>query len=139
MAKIVLISCVSKKLDRKSKSGDLYISPLFRYALKYTKSLNPDKIFILSAKYGLVGLDDEIEPYDLTLNKMKSDEIKIWANNVLKQLARESDLNNDEFIFLAGENYRKYLLPNIKNYKIPLKGLGIGKQLKFLKEHIKNG
>ena len=134
MAKIVLISCVSKKLDRKSKSRDLYISPLFRYALKYTKSLNPDKIFILSAKYGLVGLDDEIEPYDLTLNKMKSDEIKIWANNVLKQLARESDLNNDEFVFLAGENYRKYLVSYIEKYNVPLQGLGIGKQLKFLKE-----
>ena len=134
MAKIVLISCVSKKLDRKSKSRDLYISPLFRYALKYAKSLNPDKIFILSAKYGLVGLDDEIEPYDLTLNKMKSDEIKIWANNVLKQLARESDLNNDEFVFLAGENYRKYLVSYIEKYNVPLQGLGIGKQLKFLKE-----
>ena len=134
MAKIVLISCVSKKLDRKSKSKDLYISPLFRYALKYAKSLNPDKIFILSAKYGLVGLDDEIEPYDLTLNKMKSDEIKIWANNVLKQLARESDLNNDEFVFLAGENYRKYLVPYIKKYNVPMQGLGIGKQLKFLKD-----
>jgi cytoplasmic iron level regulating protein YaaA (DUF328/UPF0246 family) len=26
--------------------------------------LKPDQIFILSALHGLVGLDDEIEPYD---------------------------------------------------------------------------
>ena len=134
MQRIVLLSCVSKKLDTKSRARDLYISPLFRYALKYAESLDTDKIFILSAKYGLVGLDEEIEPYELTLNGMKSIEKKVWADNVLKQLASESDLDNDEFVFLAGENYRKYLVLHIKNYNVPMQGLGIGKQLKFLKD-----
>ena len=50
--KIVLISCASKKLNHKAKAGDLYISQLFKSGLRYAKSLNPDKIFILSAKYG---------------------------------------------------------------------------------------
>ena len=105
--------------------------------LKFAKSFNPDKIFILSAKYGLIGLDKEIEPYDQTLNTMHSVEKKKWANNVLEELKKVADLNNDEFIFLAGENYRKYLILYIKNYKIPLKGLSIGKQLKYLKGQIK--
>lgn len=35
MARIVLISCVSKKLDRRSKAEDLYISPLFKLNSKY--------------------------------------------------------------------------------------------------------
>ena len=134
MQRIVLLSCVSKKLDTKSRARDLYISPLFRYALKYAESLDTDKIFILSAKYGLVDLDMEIEPYELTLNGMKSIEKKVWADDVLKQLASESDLDNDEFVFLAGENYRKYMVPHIKNYNVPMQGLGIGKQLKFLKD-----
>jgi len=132
--KIVLISCVSKKLNKKSKAKDIYISPLFKHNLNYTYSLNPDKIFILSAKYGLLNLNQEIEPYNQTLNKMSSLEIKDWSINVLKELSSLTDLNNDEFIFLAGNNYRKYILPSIKNYKIPLQGLGIGRQLKFLKE-----
>jgi hypothetical protein len=34
----------------------------------------PDQVFILSAKYSLVGLDDENEPYNLTLNTMSSRE-----------------------------------------------------------------
>ncbi len=55
MKQIVLISCVSKKLNAKSKAKDLYISPLFKKNLKYATSLNPDETFILSAKYGLVG------------------------------------------------------------------------------------
>ena len=138
MKKIVLISCVSKKLNHKSKARNLYISPLFRKNLQYARLLNPDRIFILSAKYGLISLDREIEPYDKTLNKMSSDEIKMWANNILKELKKVVDLDNDEFILLAGKNYRKFLLSHIKIYKIPLKGLSIGKQLKWLNDKLKN-
>ena len=137
MAKIVLISCVSKKLSYKAKAKDIYISPLFKMNLEFAKSLNPDKIFILSAKHGLIDLDKEIEPYDKTLNLMHSAEKKEWANSVLQDLRKVANLDKDEFIFLAGENYRKYLVPNIKNYKIPLKGLSIGRQLQYLKEEIK--
>ena len=137
MAKIVLISCVSKKLSHKAKAKDIYTSPLFRMNLKFAKSLNPNKVFILSAKHGLIDLDIEIEPYNKTLNMMRATEKKEWANNVLQDLRKVADLNNDEFIFLAGENYRKYLIPHIKNYKIPLKGLSIGRQLQYLKERTK--
>ena len=134
--KVVLISCVSKKLDYKVKAKDLYISPLFRFNLRYAKSLNPDKILILSAKYGLVGLGDEIEPYDLTLNNMAISERKEWAESIVKQLDDKMNFENDEVIFLAGEKYREYLIPKIKNYKIPMKGLSIGRQLQFLKNEL---
>ena len=137
MAKVVLISCVSKKLPYKAKAQDLYISSLFQKSLQYAKSLKPDKIFILSAKYGLLELNEEIEPYNQTLNKMRSEEIKQWANNVLDQLKKVTDIENDEFIFLAGNKYRKFLLPHLKHYKIPMLGLPIGKQLQWLSERIK--
>lgn len=137
MKKIVLISCVSKKLEKKSKAKDLYISPLFKYNLRYANSLNPDKIFILSAEYGLLDLEQEVEPYDKTFNSMKQNEIKAWAERVLSQLKEVSDINNDKFIFLAGEKYRKHIIQHISDYEIPLKGLGIGRQLKFLKEAVK--
>ena len=67
MANIILISCVSKKLNKKARAKDLYISPLFKFNLRYAKSLKPNKIFILSAKYGLVPLEKEIDPYNQTL------------------------------------------------------------------------
>lgn len=138
MARIILISCVTKKLSSKAKAKDLYISPLFKLSLKYAQSLNPDKIFILSAKYRLLGLEEEIEPYNKTLNTMPSKEVKEWASKIIKQLNKIIDLDKDEIIFLAGERYRKHILPHISNYKIPLKGLSIGKQLKYLKEKITN-
>jgi len=132
--KIILISCASKKLTFKSKAKDLYIGPLFRLSLAYAKKLKPDIIFILSAKHGLVNLNNEIAPYNETLNDKSANDIKVWAEKVVIELEKLTNLENDLFIFLAGKNYRKYILPYVNNYKIPLKGLRIGEQLKFLKE-----
>ena len=134
MKKIVLVSCASKKLDQAAKAEDLYISPLFRYNLAYARTLEPDAIYILSAKHGLLNLTDRIESYDLTLNEMRSKEVKQWAQMVLRQLRKEADLEGDHFIFLAGARYRKYLVPHLASYEVPLEGLPIGKQLQQLKE-----
>lgn len=134
MRKIVLISCVSKKRSLKSKASDLYISPLFRKNLQYALKLNSDQIFILSAKYGLVSLDEEIEPYDLTLNTMPAAEVKEWAAGVIHQLSSWTDLQHDEFIFLAGAKYRKYLIQHLAHVEIPFEGLTIGRQLQRLNE-----
>ncbi len=133
MGTVVLISCVSKKLPHKAKARNLYISPLFRMHLRYARQFSPQKVFVLSAKYGLVGLDEEIEPYDVTLNTMSARERKQWAAKVIEQLREHCDLENDHFVILAGEKYRQHLLPHLKSYEVPLAGLPIGKQLQFLK------
>jgi len=133
--KIVLISCVAKKRKVKSLAKDMYISPLFKGAYKYAKKIKADKIYILSAKYGLLEENDVIEDYNETLNTKSAPEIKEWSVKVLTSLSQKTDLQTDKFIFLAGEKYRKYLIENIRNVCIPLKGLGIGKQLAFYKEN----
>ncbi len=112
----------------------MYVSTLFKLNFKYANSLSPNEIYVLSAKHGLLELEREIEPYEQTLNNMRTDEIKEWANKVLKQLRSVASLEEAEFIFLAGEKYRKYLLPQIKNTVVPLEGLRIGEQLQRLKE-----
>jgi|AntAceMinimDraft_9_1070365.scaffolds.fasta_scaffold12303_3 hypothetical protein len=134
--KIVLISCASKKLTYKAKAEDLYISTLFRLSLIYAKKLKPDKIFILSAKHGLVNLNDEIATYNETLNDKSASDVKVWAEKVVFELKKVTNLKNDQFIFLTGEKHWKYILPYVKNYEIPLKGLRIGEQLKFLKNKL---
>ena len=113
---------------------DLYQGDLFRKSLAYARGLNPDSIYILSAKYGLVGLEDEIEPYDTTLNTMPAHERREWSMRVLKALESVADLNTDQFTILAGKRYREGLVPAMSNADFPLEGLGIGKQLKWLKE-----
>ncbi len=132
MRKIILISCVSKKRSSRSKAKDLYMSALFQKNLHYALQQQPEQIFILSAKYGLVTLDEEIEPYDLTLNTMSASEIRQWAAKVLDQLSEHADLQQDIFIFLAGAKYRKYLIPHLAHVQIPFEGLTIGKQLQQL-------
>lgn len=137
MKKIVLISCVSKKRAVKSRAVELYTSPLFKLNLQYAQKLEPDAIFILSAKHGLLALDEEIEPYDVTLNNMRANERRSWASKVIEQLQVHADLRQDHFIVLAGERYRQYLLPSLASYEIPLEGLPIGKQLQYLKKHVR--
>ena len=137
MRKVVLISCVSQKLDKKSKAKDLYISALFKKNMAYSQTLNPDKIYILSAKYGLLGLEDEIEPYNVTLNTMKVAEKKAWAQKVLSQLEKVESIEDTKFIFLAGNNYREYLILHLPHIEVPMVGLPIGKQLQFLTERLR--
>jgi len=136
MSKIILISCVSKKLNLKSKAKDIYVSSLFKKSLEYAELQNPDKIFILSAKYGLLKLNKKIEPYNQTLNLMTNYEKKSWSELVLKQLKKETNIKKDKFIFLAWDSYRKFIIPSLNDIEIPMEGLIIWEQLKFLSNNI---
>lgn len=133
MKKVVLISCVSKKLPHRARAEDLYVSPLFRLNLEYARKLRSDAIYILSAKYGLLDLDTLVEPYDVTLNAMNASQAKEWAQGVVRQLGSEADLTSDHFVLLAGEKYRKHLTPHLASYEVPLEGLTIGRQLQKLR------
>lgn len=133
MKTIILIGCVKTKLNHKAMAEELYTSDLFKGRLKYAKMLLPDYIYILSAKYGLVDLKQEIEPYDKTLKTMTSIEIKKWADDVINKLSNIVDLKKDKVLFLCGEKYRKYLIPYFANYEVLLGNLSQGKQLQFFK------
>ncbi len=102
----------------------------------YAESLKPDAIYILSAKYGLVDPEQVIPPYNETLNTMKSGQVKDWALDVIDQMEGKINFQKDEIIFLAGERYRKFLQPLCRNASVPLEGLGIGKQLSWLKKKL---
>lgn len=128
---IVLLSCVATKLPEPAPARELYASPLFRNSLAYAISLKPDDIVILSAKYYVVSLNKVIAPYDKTLLNMPEEEIREWAVQVLKILADKYNLDEDKFIILAGEKYRKYITPQLAHWNAPLKGLRIGQQLSW--------
>jgi hypothetical protein len=129
--RIVLLSCVATKLPTAAPAKELYISPLFKKSLAYAEMLDPDDIVILSAKHYVLPLDKVISPYNKTLLDMPSEEIQEWAVQVLKILADNYDLENDQFIILAGDKYRKYLVPQLSHWVAPLKGLRIGQQLSW--------
>ncbi len=142
--KVILIACVSQKGNKKTKAKDLYISQLFKSSLAYANREKPDKIFILSALHHLLDIDKEIEPYDVTLSIVpkakRKPELKIltfsekidWGKKILEQLSEQTDLQNDEFIILAGQEYIKPIINSIRNLTNPLNGLRQGERLKFL-------
>lgn len=134
---IVFLSCVKQKNNKPCAAKDMYRSALFIKSYKYAQTLNPRKIYILSAKYKVLELDDTIEPYNLTLNNMNKTQQKQWAYDCYKALQKKGVDFNEEVVFLCGENYRKYLSQCFKNVKCPIKNLGLGRQLAFYTKAIK--
>ena len=136
-----------KKELKKAIAKDLYISQLFKSSMAYAVKQKPDKIFILSALHHLLDIDKEIEPYNVTLsnvpkNKRKPDlkilnstEKKEWGKKVLEQLSQQTDLKNDKFIILAGNEYIKPIKNRINHFSNPLKGLRQGERVKFLNDN----
>ena len=136
MNTIVLISCASEKLSHPAKAEDLYVSDLFRKSLAYARQMQATAVFILSAKHGLVQPDDEIDPYDVTLNKMSRADQTTWSDIVFGQLQSRTDVENDHFVFFAGDRYRRDLVPRLRSVEVPMEGLRIGEQLRWLKSRL---
>lgn len=132
---VALIACCSKKLDRSAPARELYQSPLFRKSLAAAELMQRygwiDYIRILSAKHGLVTLDQRLAPYDETLNTMPAEERESWALRVLRALEQIYYLDRTHFIFFAGQKYRRHL-SKILYSSAPLESLGIGEQLAWL-------
>lgn len=134
---IIFLSCTSKKKNYKCPAKELYsASQWFRRGYEYAKKLNPRKIYILSAKYGLLEEEDIIGPYNQSLIKEKDAEIRKWSMMVLRQIIKKNIPQNEKIIFLCGKNYRKYLQRYFINSTAPLSHMGIGKQLAFFKKEV---
>jgi hypothetical protein len=118
MKRIILISCAAKEINSTAKAKNVYVTDTFKKSLDYAYSLKPDKIFFLTLNQGLIGVGEELLSSTETLDDKEESEIMSWADEILEMLKLQADLQEDEFIFLAGLNYRQYLIPHIKNYKI---------------------
>jgi len=132
--RVVLVSCVKSKRDSNSAARDLYTSPLFVGMRKFAEK-NADIWFILSAKHGVLRPDQNIDPYELTLNKMTKPQRLTWAELVRSQLNEILPLKAKVTI-LAGVIYREGIVPHLRSndfeVDIPMEGLGIGCQLQWL-------
>jgi hypothetical protein len=129
--------CGSHKISHKAKAKDLYSSPRFKKCIEYAQLITCEKnIYILSAQYGLLPLDKEIEPYDKSIYGMSEIELQKWADIVISQLKTHSDIVNDTYIFLADESYSNPLIQFINNPVQPLKSIGQEEHLAYLEKEI---
>ena len=129
-----LISCVKTKGPRHAAAMDLYTSNWFRKARACVETTGcPWRI--LSAQYGLVHPEKEIGPYEETLNTMRSEERRAWADCVLAAL-KPCLGGVGTVVFLAGRPYRQFLEPKLRErglaVRVPMCGLRYGEQLAWL-------
>ncbi len=125
---IVLVSCVKSKRTRTSKAKDLYESTLFKAQRAFAETFG-DRWFILSAKYGLVDPEREIELYEETLKGAPVGRKRKWSTEVFAQL-KPLIKDGDNVIVTAGEDYCRYLVPMIRSLgnevTRPVQGLSMG-------------
>ena len=136
---LFLVSCVAGKLPGPVPARELYTSDWFIKACSYV-ARQGQPWFILSAKHGLIHPDEVISEYDLTLKTMKKADRRKWAKVVSSQL-RPHLVGINDIVFLAGERYREFLKPELidkgLSVSVPMRGLKIGEQLRWLKQEYK--
>jgi hypothetical protein len=128
MKPLYLIACSMSKLDRAAPAAELYTGQAFKLSMKAAKAAGAD-VLILSALYGVLEPDDIIDPYECYLGGLPAMDRAIWAITTAAQLAP----HRERFaVILAGRHYAA-ACSDFANKREPLKGLGIGRQLSFLK------
>lgn len=132
-ADIILVSCVKSKRHTGSAAKDLYTSALFAKEREYAER---SKVpwYILSAKYGLVGPDERIEPYELYLPTTSPDYQRAWGSQAIRQLeAREGPLRGRMIEIHAGATYLRAVRAGLTALGAivtePLDGLRMGERL----------
>jgi hypothetical protein len=134
---IYLISCVGEKGTEPTLAKDLYTSSWFGKARPYVEDAGC-RWFILSAEHGSVSPDQKLAPYDRSLNTMPINERRKWAERVSGQIDRASPHVNCA-VLLAGHRYREFLVGYLRSRSIavwvPMQGLRIGQQLRWLSKH----
>ncbi len=143
----VLIGCCKKKVlyppGYKVSAKRLYQGLLFRAQLDYARDVRrvPDKdIFVLSARYGLVGLWQTIEWYEEMLPASRRARIP-WAERVCAQAVERFGVR-EELLILAGARYRDPLMTMLEQSDMGFAvshppvpaGMGYGQQVKWFQQ-----
>lgn len=128
---IAFISCGKYKRNYECMAKDMYIGAYFKSCLSYALK-NSDKVFILSAKYGLLNLTDKIKPYNIKLSDCPKSYIKVWQSKVFKQLISANLSPDEEVLIIAGGKYVKPIKEYFNNFKEPFAGMPIGKRLHLM-------
>ena len=130
---LVIVPCGGAKLNRPAQAGEMYVGQYHRacraYALVLTGG-NATWVLILSAKYGLLRLDDLVEPYDLRMGRLGC----VTRSEVWEQAAVMKLLDHERVVALGGREYVDVCRSVWPHCETPLAGTGgIGKQLAWMK------
>lgn len=89
---IWIVACGKAKRSLVSRARDLYTGHLTSLQIRFATTRGgvfggTAAAMIASARYGLVDMDTEVAPYDVTLNDFTADQLALWAQLVAAQAA----------------------------------------------------
>ncbi|MEO6701716.1 MAG: DUF6884 domain-containing protein [Jatrophihabitantaceae bacterium] len=127
---LVIIPCGAKKASGISPAGQLYLGGYHLACRRLADRLtSPDRILILSARHGLLRLDELIAPYEQRLDQPGA----ITAGELARQAARLGLRHEAYVVILAGRAYTRLALTIWPAAATPLAGVGsMGNQLRWL-------
>lgn len=135
MADVAFVACSKSKADHERPAATLYTSPLFRKSLLHALG-EAKRVFILSAKYGVVSLGERIEPYERTLKTLGRAEVLEWAHLVERQLSSVLKPKMSVIMY-TGSDYSDPLRAVFARYRcsveLPLGKLPLGGRLALLR------
>lgn len=139
--KVGLMATARKKSDIPQPVVDFYKSPLFKKSLSYAR-MHYDRFYFYNAKDGFLLPNQIMEPYDVSIKTFSAREKRNWAKKVITGLAQYESPENAVIYLHGGFVYRKYLQPELQKHGfefiVPLKGMGIGEQLAWYDQQLKN-
>lgn len=99
----------------------------------HVADLPPERVFILSAKHGLVPSLKMLEPYDVAMNDLDPSARARWGERVRAQI-RAAIPAPALVDLLAGSAYAD-ALGQLAGYRVrqPMRGLGLGKRVQYLR------
>ena len=136
---LILLGCVKTKLDHRAKAKDLYVSPLWLARRSYAEQ-SERPWMILSALYGLIDPDEEIDTYDLALAGRSGADRAAWGRGVVAALDRRLGVL-DAWVFEvhAGAAYRQAIEDPLTErgarVVAPLAQLSMGYQRRWYSDH----
>ena len=145
---IALIACSAKKMKTETlvPARALYKSDLVKAQLAYTRRVLrvPDRrIFILSAKYGLVPSDIELPYYEKALNDIGSRDRRRWGLEVAFGLGYVlSRLGRDTAVYVMGGKLYSDPIQEACGRLIDVRiqhpsGLGYAQQVAWYKDQVR--
>jgi len=103
----------------------MYIGSYHRACRRAAEALQPDRLVILSARYGLLDLDDEIEPYDTPHGAADA----VTARLLRDQAAERRVAALDPVVVLGGARHVALAKAVWPHARTPLSGTrGMGEQ-----------
>ena len=114
---VAVVGCSAIKTAQAAPARDFYRSPLFKAALAFAE-LRTNEVRIVSARYGALKLDAEVEPYDMKLSTFRKVDREDWGARTVDDLRRGFKVP-PTFVLLCGELYADAILYGAHWHNLP--------------------